>query len=37
MGPSLCVLMSRAAEAAGVVLDVLAVSSVSDPAAHRWL
>lgn len=37
MGPSLCVQATRAAEAAGVALDVVAVSRFSDPAARAWL
>lgn len=37
MGPSLCVLARRAAEAAGVALDVVAVSRFSDPAVRAWL
>lgn len=37
MGPSLCVLARRAAEAAGHALDVVAVSRFSDPAVRDWL
>lgn len=37
MGPSLCVLARRAAEAAGRDLDVVAISRFSDPAAREWL
>jgi uncharacterized protein YbjT (DUF2867 family) len=37
MGPSLCVLVRRAAEAAGANLDVVAVSRFSDPAKRQWL
>src|SRR5690606_28257322 len=37
MGPSLCVLARRAAEAAGRDLDVVAVSRFSDPSAREWL
>lgn len=37
MGPSLCVLARRAAEAAGRNLDVIAVSRFSDPTAREWL
>jgi nucleoside-diphosphate-sugar epimerase len=37
MGPTLCVLARRAAEAAGHRLDVVAVSRFSDDSARRWL
>ena len=37
MGPSLAVLARRAAEAAGVNLDVVAVARFSDAAAREWL
>jgi hypothetical protein len=37
MGPTLCVLARRAAEAAGHPLDVVAVSRFSDEATRRWL
>jgi hypothetical protein len=37
MGPTLCVLAARAAEAAGRSLDVVAVSRFSDGAAKGWL
>ena len=37
MGPTLCVLARRAAEAAGHDLDILAVSRFSDDAKRRWL
>ena len=37
MGPSLCWLARRAAEAAGRDLDVVAVSRFSDAAARAWL
>ena len=37
MGPSLCVLARRAAEAAGRDLDIVAVSRFSDPAVRAWL
>ena len=37
MGPSLCVLARRAAEAAGHDLDVVAVSRFSDPDVRTWL
>lgn len=37
MGPTLCVLARRAAEAAGHSLEVIAVSRFSDPASRRWL
>jgi len=37
MGPTLAVLASRAAEAAGHKLDVVAVSRFSNEAARRWL
>ena len=37
MGPSLCVLAKRAAEAADVDLEVVAVSRFSDPEARAWL
>jgi len=37
MGPSLCVLARRAADAAGHPLDVIASSRFSDPASRQWL
>jgi nucleoside-diphosphate-sugar epimerase len=37
MGPSLCVLARRAAEAAGYPLRVVAVSRFSDPRSRQWL
>ncbi len=37
MGPSLCALARRAADAAGHDLEVVAVSRFSDPAARSWL
>lgn len=37
MGPSLCVLAKRAADAAGHDLEVVAVSRFSDPDARAWL
>ena len=37
MGPTLCVQVKRAAEAAEVALDVVAVSRFSDPKARNWL
>jgi len=37
MGPSLCVLARRAAEAAGHAFDVVAVSRFSDPDVQTWL
>lgn len=37
MGPTLCVLARRAAEAAGHPLEVVAVSRFSDEASRRWL
>ena len=37
MGPSLCVLARRAAEAAGADLDIVAVSRFSDPDVRSWL
>ena len=37
MGPSLCVLARRAAEAAGHALDVVAVSRFSDPEVRAWM
>lgn len=37
MGPSLCVLARRAAEAAGHDLEVVAVSRFTDAAARSWL
>jgi nucleoside-diphosphate-sugar epimerase len=37
MGPTLCVLARRAAEAAGHSLEVIAVSRFSDPSVRRWL
>ncbi|WP_420454341.1 NAD-dependent epimerase/dehydratase family protein [Rubrivirga sp.] len=37
MGPSLCALARRAADAAGHDLEVVAVSRFSDPDVRRWL
>ncbi len=37
MGPSLAAMAKRAAEQAGVALDVIAVARFSDPAARAWL
>lgn len=37
MGPSLCALVRRAADAAGHALDVVAISRFSDPGARAWL
>ena len=37
MGPSLCVLARRAADAAGKDLDIVAVSRFSDPGTKTWL
>jgi nucleoside-diphosphate-sugar epimerase len=37
MGPSLAVRAKRAAQIAGVDLDVIAVARFSDPAARQWL
>jgi nucleoside-diphosphate-sugar epimerase len=37
MGPTLCVLARRAADAAGHALEVIAVSRFSDPVSRRWL
>jgi hypothetical protein len=37
MGPSLCVLARRAADAAGIALDIVAVSRFSDPDVRTWL
>jgi nucleoside-diphosphate-sugar epimerase len=37
MGPTLCVLARRAAEAAGHRLDIVAVSRFNDENARRWL
>ena len=37
MGPSLCVLARRAAEEAGIGLDVVAVSRFTDPEVRAWL
>lgn len=37
MGPTLCVMAKRAAEAAGHSLDVIAVSRFSDPRKQEWL
>src|SRR5689334_1617236 len=37
MGPTLAVLATRAAEATGHPLEVLAVSRYSDPQARKWL
>jgi dTDP-4-dehydrorhamnose reductase len=37
MGPTLAVLARRAAEAAGLPLEVIAVSRFSDESARRWL
>jgi nucleoside-diphosphate-sugar epimerase len=37
MGPTLCVLARRAADAAGHPLEVVAVSRFSDEATRRWL
>ena len=36
MGPTLCLLANRAAEAAGKELDVIAVSRFSSPGSARW-
>jgi len=37
MGPTLAVLVRRAAEQAGRKIDIIAVSRFSDPEARRWL